>query len=226
MNTMLIFFRINRDLHRRKPGGGSHSGFTIVEIMVSLSIIAVLLSLSAPMLGRVREFGRRTSCMTNLRTFGQAIQMYRDDHEQALPFAAHFVDVRAEEAIWLHPLDALSEYLEGAETPHLDESGDVLTNAPFLCPSDPDHAATTGFSYDYIPSVFMPAHLYETGFDELKAAKRATVRMFDVAPYRWRIFADHGFWHTQVGPDAQTKKNMLRLDGAVVPGADENNGGF
>lgn len=194
------------------------TGFTIVELMVSLAIIAVLMSLLAPGLGRVRETARRTVCMTNLRTFGQALQMYRDDHEGALPYAVHFVDVTFEVVDRIHPLDALVAYMDGVEVPHVDAMGQVVTAAPFLCPSDTDFGDQTGFSYMYMPSIFMAGYLFET-HDKLKAAKSATVHLFDVAPYRQWVLADYGGWHAQSGPDQNSKRNVLRFDGSIGPGA-------
>ena len=54
-------------------------GFTLIEILVVITIVAILLSLLLPAIGRVRESGRRAACVNNLRQIGMAFNMWIDD---------------------------------------------------------------------------------------------------------------------------------------------------
>lgn len=61
------------------------SGFTLIELLVVISIIAVLAAIIFPVFARVRENGRATVCLNNIRQLGQAIEMYNQDSEGVYP---------------------------------------------------------------------------------------------------------------------------------------------
>ena len=60
-------------------------GFTIVEMMVSLSIIALMITLLVPLLGRTREAAHRLMCANNLRQIGMGLSLYGSTHADRLP---------------------------------------------------------------------------------------------------------------------------------------------
>ena len=55
-------------------------GFTIIELLVVISILAILTGLLLPVLQRARLKGLDTHCMSNLRQLSLAGQMYWDDN--------------------------------------------------------------------------------------------------------------------------------------------------
>lgn len=57
------------------------SGFTLIELLVVISIIALLLAILMPALGKVKEKAKSVVCRTRLRQAGIAILLYAQDNE-------------------------------------------------------------------------------------------------------------------------------------------------
>jgi prepilin-type N-terminal cleavage/methylation domain-containing protein len=53
--------------------------FTLIELMVVITIIAILIGLLLPVISNARERANRIDCMNNLRNFGQAAYLYESD---------------------------------------------------------------------------------------------------------------------------------------------------
>lgn len=60
-------------------------GFTLVELLVTIGIIALLIGILMPVLSKVRVSANRTACAAQLRDIGNFFQMYLNDGKNRLP---------------------------------------------------------------------------------------------------------------------------------------------
>jgi prepilin-type N-terminal cleavage/methylation domain-containing protein/prepilin-type processing-associated H-X9-DG protein len=65
-------------------------GFTLVELLVVIGIIAILISILLPVIGRAREQAKRVQCMSNLRQLSAAMVMYCHENKDWFPAPAVF----------------------------------------------------------------------------------------------------------------------------------------
>ncbi len=59
-------------------------GFTLIELLVVIAVIAVLIGVLLPALGKARETGRTIKCLSNMRQFSTAFTMYAQDFKDTL----------------------------------------------------------------------------------------------------------------------------------------------
>lgn len=120
------------------------AGFTLLELLVVVSVVGVLTALLLPVLSKGRETGRATACLSNLRQVGIGLQLYCDDHGNRLP--------TMRDRLLLQTNEPQGQPIAPIETNELPTPDFVLSNylgnvAVLKCPSDHQWFFKTRSSY-------------------------------------------------------------------------------
>lgn len=70
---------------RNNPIPTKQKAFTLIELLVVISVIAILLSIMVPALGKAKECAQKAICGSNLRQYGLATELYTGDNDEKFP---------------------------------------------------------------------------------------------------------------------------------------------
>ena len=186
-------------------------GFTLMELLSVIAIIALLAGLIFPAVARVSERADTTKCLSNLRQIGATINLYCADHNNTLPY------------IETDPTNPV--YPEGAK---VEPIGEVLkpygiTPEVLKCPADMKAKLNYSKSGEDGKSFFdekKTSYEWRPTFDGelLNAPKIYTPRgSFNVPMNRVRLLVD--FVNAGEAPHQRTPEassyNSLQADGSV-----------
>ncbi len=130
------------DRHNTEPVS---YGFSLIELLVVISIIAALLAILMPGLGKARAMARRTVCAGNLKQIDLAMHSYLSISDDTYPAAQDPLD-SSKPYIWLWMGRGWRKFIE----PHLGGKIDVNNPSVLLCPSDKtDSEKWESTSYSY-----------------------------------------------------------------------------
>jgi prepilin-type N-terminal cleavage/methylation domain-containing protein/prepilin-type processing-associated H-X9-DG protein len=104
-------------------------GFTLVELLVVIGIIAVLIAVLLPALNRAREQSKKVQCLSNLRQLGLAFVMYCNENKMALPAPGSGGNVLEED--WVHWQNT-RDFKNSRIWKYISKSGEAVLH----CPSD------------------------------------------------------------------------------------------
>lgn len=66
-------------------GKAGRRGFTLIELLVVIAVIALLVGILLPALGRARSAGRQARCLSNTRQMGLAMTLYANEQKNWYP---------------------------------------------------------------------------------------------------------------------------------------------
>ena len=150
-------------MNRHASPHAGRRGFTLVELLVVIGIIALLMSILLPSLNRARENAKQVQCLSNLRQVSLAIVMYTQNNKDLMPGAGEGPPQKKWD--WIY-WDARTGNLpftnlnECALAPYLSQGG-RMNPEYFRCPSDraEEHISVYGGRYPYYFSYTMNCYL-------------------------------------------------------------------
>src|SRR5690242_10850810 len=117
----------------------SRSGFTLVELLVVIGIIALLMGLIAPALNKARKAAKSVQCKSNMRQIGTYMIMYANDNRgQLFPIdAGGYSGMPPLDKQWfIYVLKPRPPLDPNAPTDNTTENAKLWTPAIMLCPAD------------------------------------------------------------------------------------------
>ena len=186
---------------RTSAFGPPPRAFTLIELLVVIAIIALLAALALPSLGNAKEAAKSTACLSNLRQFGLALQLYTDEHRNRLPFMQDQpVEPNSNTNEFAGPDQVLATYL-----------GNVRV---LRCPSDARRVfERSGSSYAW------------NSLLNGQNAERLRVFGTDFDPHQIPVAYDKEKFHLARGPERSVNylyadghiKNLLAIEGVRLP---------
>ncbi|MGC4043338.1 MAG: DUF1559 domain-containing protein [Armatimonas sp.] len=183
------------------------AAFTLIELLVVIGIIAVIAAILFPVMAHVRESGRATSCLSNLRQLGAASLMYAQDYDESfamnrLPDETHVPAPCTGQPVKLSGLEGTRNTWKRAVLPY------VKDRRIFRCPSNqfterPGDESNSGWpdseklptSYAYNGSYFHERAVCKEGEWQLRPRRLPEIR----EPSKLLLHLESRFQYSDLG---------------------------
>lgn len=174
---------------------GRTKAFTLVELLVVISVIALLMGILVPVLGKARAASSATVCKSNLRNIALGFRAYLDDNSNVMPPACRFPSLYDPNYSTRPPI---TNFLR----PYLYEPNDPRHKI-FRCPADTvvKYYISQGTSYEY--NAFLGGRPISQSRPAQDGEKERNIN----------VLADYDTFHGD--PNRPGAKNYLYADGHI-----------
>jgi type II secretory pathway pseudopilin PulG len=130
--------------------------FTLIDLLVAMSVIAVLISLMIPTLAAVKETTRKVVCTSNIRQLGLGMAMYADDERGVVPWSRNYSKSISTQDLGFTPDQLMKVRITWQPTDVWDGLGLLYDRSycraqgVFYCPSCPTDNRVENFSTGWL----------------------------------------------------------------------------
>lgn len=163
-----------------------HFGFTLVELLVVIGIIAVLIGILLPALSRARESSKNIKCQSNLRQVGLACMMYLNANRGVLP------------PVRFYPPGTANDFTPGCHWANILSEGKYLKgnnsedNNPYICPNSLSQNVYNWYEAN------LPSNIANSGYQIFEGSAQR-LNPNDRSQDVWCSYAVNGTWGTDQG---------------------------
>jgi prepilin-type N-terminal cleavage/methylation domain-containing protein/prepilin-type processing-associated H-X9-DG protein len=172
-------------MNRHASQQAGRRGFTLVELLVVIGIIALLISILLPSLNRARENAKQVQCLSNMRQISLAIVMYTQNNKDLMPGAGEPAQKKWDWIYWDVAAGApFNDLNQCSLAPYLAQGG-RMNPEYYRCPTDraEEHISVYGGRYPYKFSYTMNCYLadnsraYTTGLGITDTTRQKNFKM-------------------------------------------------
>lgn len=200
-------------------------GFTLVELLVVIGIIALLISIIIPALGRARDQANRVACLSNLRQLGIAFRMYAGDNKDRCPLAAPLSrpDLVGDWIHWRSGINnaglsssGLAPYL-GVSQPSPGISKNSALEKIFRCPADrlEGRPSFTQYPFSYSMNIYFGSdgnYPQQVGGPPIRFSVTRNAAEKVIIAEENEVTINDGYWVPGVGPNANPQSWICEWD--------------
>ena len=177
-----------------RPARRLARGFTLVELLVVIGIIALLIAILLPALARARESANSVKCLSNVRQLGMAFQMYTNANGGAFPGSG----LPAQPSGWIY-WDAPRKIEESALAPYVNN---FSSTDAMICPSDdvtnrPGAGGSGPYPFSYSFNRFFTTDNGWQGVTKIQQCRRSSEKVLLVEEDERTI--NDGRWEPHLG---------------------------
>lgn len=180
------------------------TGFSLVEILVSIGIISLLMTLLVPAVGRMQDSGRASKCLSNLRQLGVAVAAFAADNEGYTPSGELDSNWIIRTWPYVYPDKKYTQFGAVPELPTI-LAGTIYECQQAKFDKNVDHKRSYGFN-NYLGDFYKPSP------DKIFALPK---------PSMAAMIADNknesALNRSTINPRHSNKANVLFADGHVAP---------
>lgn len=181
--------------------------FTLLELLIVIAILAILMTLLLPSLGRAREVSERAVCASNLKQLFTGTMLHSQNNDFKLP---PVIRQGVSNTTWIYTVSELMN-LPATKNPSRAES-DL-----FQCPTAPVHPSTNSSYASNVFSGYLSRAGGDSRYNEVKLTKISVPNAaFYITDFKWVRPSFHGGFFNPNRGEHLGRVQGLFIDGSVL----------